>query len=95
MLNPFINLIGEAIYLYNICVIIWVIMATLISFKVLNASQPIVWRVMDVLNRLVEPALKPIRSKLPDLGGVDISPIILILLLNFVREALYTYLYNL
>lgn len=95
MLNPFINLIGEALYLYVACVIIWAIMATLVSFKILNASQPIVWKVMDVLNRLVEPALKPIRKYLPDLGGVDISPIVLILALNFVREALYTYLYNL
>ena len=95
MLNPFINLIGEAIYLYNMCVILWVIVMALISFKILNVSQPIVWRISDVLNRLVDPALKPIRNKLPDMGGVDISPIILILLLNFVREAMYTYLYNL
>jgi YggT family protein len=95
MLNPFINLIGEVLYLYSLCIIIWIVMTTLVSFKILNASQPIVWKIMDVLNRLIEPALKPIRKKLPDLGGVDISPIILILLLNFVREALYTYLYNL
>jgi YggT family protein len=69
-------------------------MATLVSFKILNKSQPVVWKVMDVLNRLIEPALNPIRKVLPDLGGVDISPILLILLLNFAREALYTYFYN-
>lgn len=94
MLNPFVNLIGEILYLYSLCLIIWVIMATLVSFKILNKSQPVVWKVMDVLNRLIEPALKPIRKVLPDLGGVDISPILLILLLNFAREALYTYFYN-
>jgi len=94
MLNPFVNLIGEILYLYSLCLIIWVIMATLVSFKILNKSQPVVWKVMDVLNRLIEPALNPIRKVLPDLGGVDISPILLILLLNFAREALYTYFYN-
>ncbi len=95
MLNPFINLFGEILHLYSLAVIIWVIMTTLVSFKILNLSQPIVWKIMDVLNRLIEPALKPIRKRLPDLGGVDISPILLILLLNFLREAMYTYLYNL
>ena len=95
MLNPFVNLIGEVLYLYSLCVIIWVVMSMLVSFKIVNKSQPIVWKTMDVLDRLVEPALKPIRKKLPDLGGVDISPVLLILLLNFTREALYTYLYNL
>ena len=94
MLNPFVNLLGEILYLYSLCLIVWVIMATLVSFKILNKSQPVVWKVMDVLNRLIEPALKPIRKVLPDLGGVDISPILLILLLNFAREALYTYFYN-
>ena len=95
MLNPFIDLLAEAIYLYMICVIAQAVLATLISFKVVNAYQPVVQRVMYTLNRLVDPALKPIRKFLPDLGGIDISPVILLLLLNFLRSALYTYLYNL
>jgi YggT family protein len=94
MLNPFVNLLGEAIHLYMLVVIIWAIMATLIAFKIINAFQPVVQKIMYVLNRLVDPVLKPIQKKMPDLGGVDISPIILLLLLNFTREALYTYLYN-
>jgi YggT family protein len=95
MLNPFIDLIAEAIYLYMICVIAQAVLATLISFKVVNGYQPVVQRVMYTLNRLVNPALKPIQRFLPDLGGIDISPIVLLLLLNFLRSALYTYLYNL
>lgn len=94
MLNPFVNLLGEAIYLYMLVVIIWAIMATLIAFKIINAYQPVVQKIMYVLGRLVDPVLKPIQKKMPDLGGVDISPIVLLLLLNFTREALYTYLYN-
>lgn len=95
MLNPFIDLIGNIIHLYLLCVVVWAVMATLISFKIVNAYQPIIQRVMFALNKLVEPALKPIRKYLPELGGIDISPIILILLLNFLRSALYTYFYHL
>lgn len=94
MLNPFIDLIANAIHLYILCVVVWAVLATLISFKIVNAYQPVVQKVMYALNRLVEPALKPIRKYLPDLGGIDISPIILILLLNFARSALYTYFYS-
>lgn len=94
MLNPFVDLLGEAIYLYMICVIAWAVMATLTSFKIINAYQPVVQKIMYALNRLCEPAMRPIRKLLPDLGGIDISPIILLLLLNFARSALYTYFYS-
>lgn len=94
MFNPFINLLAELIHLYMLCIIIWTVMATLISFKVINSYQPVVRKIMYALNRLCEPALKPIQKILPDLGGLDISPIILLLLLNFVRESLYTYFYR-
>lgn len=95
MLNPFVELLAEIVHLYMICVIVWAIMATLISFKVINGYQPVVQKVMYALDRLCVPALKPIRKVLPDLGGVDISPVILLLLLNFIHSALYTYFYNL
>ena len=95
MLNPFIDLLAELIHLYMLCVIVWTVMVTLISFKVINAYQPVVQKIMYALNRLCDPALKPIQKFLPDLGGVDISPIVLLLLLNFARSALYTYFYNL
>jgi YggT family protein len=95
MLNPFIELISNILTLFMWVVIIWAIFSTLISFKIINAYQPIVQRLMYALNRLVEPTLRPIRRYLPDLGGIDISPIILILLINFTNSALFTYLYNL
>ncbi len=95
MLNPFVDLLAEIIHLYMICVIVWTVVVTLISFKVINAYQPVVQKIMRALNRLVEPALRPIQKLLPDLGGIDISPIILLLLLNFARSALYSYFYNL
>jgi len=99
MLNPFVDLFATVIQLYTYCVLAWIIMSTLISFKIVNAYQPAVQKISYALNRLCEPALRPIRKFLRkilgDLGGIDISPIILWLLLNFARNALYTYFYNL
>jgi len=76
-------------------VLVQAVLSLLIAFKVVNGYQPIVQRITYALSRLVDPALRPIRKILPDMGGIDISPIILILLLHFVQDALFTYLYNL
>jgi YggT family protein len=95
MLNPFVHLLSNAIYLYMLCLIVWTVLYTLISFRIVNSQQPLVFKTMNVLDRLCKPVLKPIQKVLPDLGGVDISPIIALLLLNFLRDALYTYFYTL
>ena len=95
MLNPFVDLLVSVIHLYMFCVIAWAVLATLISFNIVNGRQPLVQRVMLALNRLVDPVLRPIQKVLPDLGGLDISPVIVILLLNFLANALITYFYNL
>ena len=94
MLNPIIDLLAAAIHIYLICVIVWAVLSTLISFKVVNGYQPIVQRVMYALDRLVQPAIRPIQKYMPDLGGIDLAPIVLILLLNFASSALYTWFYN-
>jgi YggT family protein len=83
MLNSFIQLVLNLLNLYLWCVIIQAVVQTLISFKIINGFQPLVQKIMYALNRIVEPALSRIRKLLPDLGGIDISPIILILLINF------------
>jgi len=95
MLAPFIDLIANVIDLYVICLTVWVILELLVYFKIVNITQTLVYRLRYALNRLILPALRPIRKFLPDLGGVDISPVVLILLLNFVKDLLYHYLYRL
>lgn len=90
-MDPFISLLDNVIYLYMICVIVWTVISALISFKIINRYQPFVQRVMLTLDRLCKPALAPIQKYMPDLGGVDISPVILLLLLNFLRGALHSY----
>ena len=95
MLNPFVELLSAILQIYMVCVITWTILSTLISFKIINAYQPFVQRIIYALDRLCEPVMRPIRKFLPDLGGLDVSPIVVILLITFLQNILHTYFYNL
>jgi YggT family protein len=59
-------------------VIAHVIMSWLLNFNVLNRNQPLVWQIWTGLERLLEPIYRPIRRVLPNMGGLDLSPIILL-----------------
>lgn len=85
---PFFWLVSRVISLYVWAVILAAVMSMLVSFGVLDTRNRIVWTVGDFLYRLTEPALRPIRRFLPDLGGIDISPVILILLLEALQMLL-------
>lgn len=69
----------------------WVIIAVavmswLIAFNVVDMRNRFVYTVYDTLNRLTEPALAPIRRFLPNFGGIDVSPIVLLLIIYFLRQ---------
>ena len=81
---PLIGFIVYVIQLYIWVIIASAILSWLIAFNVVNTSNRFVYSVADMLYRVTEPALRPIRSILPDLGGIDISPVILILFLLFI-----------
>jgi len=81
----------QLIQVYIWVVIISAILSWLIAFNVVNTTNRFVMTVVDTLWRLTEPALKPIREFLPNLGGIDVSPVILILLLMTVQYFLATY----
>ena len=76
-------------------VIAHVIMSWLINFNVLNRNQPLVWQVWMGLNRLLEPVYGPIRRVLPDMGGLDLSPVIVIIALYAIRIVLMNNAYAL
>jgi YggT family protein len=88
MIRAIFWLVDELLTLYTWAVIISAILMTLSSFGVLDTRNRIVWTITDFFFRVTEPALKPIRRFMPDLGGIDISPLILILLLQAARMAL-------
>ena len=86
-------LFDTVINLYMWVVIIWVIMSWLVSFQVVNTHNRFVYLVNDFLHRLTDPALRPIRRVTPNLGGIDLAPLVLILILYFLRLLLREYLF--
>ncbi len=86
-------IIDKVIELYMWVVIIWVIMSWLISFQVVNTHNRFVYLVNDFLHRLTEPALRPIRRVTPYLGGLDLSPLVLIFILILLRLLIEEYVF--
>ena len=98
MFNPFINLINNVVSLINFALIVWLVLDMLIRLDIVNRYNPLVQRVHATLGQLFEPMLRPIRrvlsNILPNLGGIDLSPIVLILLLHFLVDAMYSWFYR-
>lgn len=85
-MSAFANLISTVVTLYIWALILSAVLSWLVAFNVINTRNRFVFTVGDFLHRVTEPALRPIRRYLPNLGGIDLSPIVLILLLIFVRD---------
>lgn len=85
---PLLTVIIKIIDLYQFLLIIYVIMGWLEAFNVLNRYNRLVYSIHTVLFRLIEPVLSPIRRFLPDFGGVDFSPLVLIFVIYFVQGVL-------
>lgn len=83
-------LIDTALNLYIWALIIAAILSILVAFGILDTRNRLVWAVGDFFDRVTEPALRPIRRFLPNLGGIDLSPLVLILLLQAARIFLAT-----
>jgi YggT family protein len=88
IIGPLFWLITTVIDLYVWVIIIGAVLSWLVAFNVVNTRNRFVWAVGDFIHRISEPALRPIRSILPNLGGIDISPVVLILLLVFTKQVL-------
>jgi len=86
-------LIDKVIDIYTWIVIAGAIISWLVAFSVINVNNQFIRVVVDLLYRLTEPVLRPIRKVLPNLGGVDISPVILLLGLFFIRSLLWEYVW--
>jgi YggT family protein len=83
------NLLGTLIEIYIWLLIASAVLSWLVAFNVVNTSNRVIYVVGDFLYRITEPVLRPVRSILPNLGGIDISPVIVILLLIFVRDLVF------
>ena len=77
---------------------IWLLIAAavlswLVAFNVVNTRNQVVHMIGDFLYRVTEPVLRPIRNLLPNLGGIDVSPVILILIILFLENVIVRYIY--
>ena len=91
-MRALLNVILIALQLYTYLIVASAILSWLVAFNVVNTRNDFVRSIWNFLDAVTEPALRPIRSILPNLGGVDISPIILILLIIFIQNLIVDYL---
>ena len=88
MVNALFDVAQYLLSILSIIVIVQVIMSLLVSFNVINIHQPFIRSVYDVLERITEPLYRPIRKILPDLGMIDFSPWVLLILIRIVMMLL-------
>jgi YggT family protein len=88
-MRSLLSLFDTVISLYVYILVASAVLSWLVAFNVVNARNPVVAQIGEFLYRITEPALRPIRRILPNLGGIDIAPIILILGLFFIRNLVF------
>ena len=81
-----LNLFNTIVDFFIWTIILSAVLSWLIGFNIVNINNKLIYIIADFLNRLTEPFLIPIRRILPYLGGIDLSPVILILLLIFLKD---------
>jgi len=84
--------IDLALELYIYLLVAAAVFSWLIAFNVVNTRNQFVGMVADFLYRITEPALRPIRNRMPNLGGIDLSPMILFFILLFFHYVIVIYL---
>jgi len=91
-MRAFFLVIDLALQLYIWIVIAAAIFSWLVAFNVVNTRNQIVGAIGEFLYRITEPVLRPIRNVLPNLGGIDISPVVLFLIIVFIRYVIALYI---
>ena len=92
-MRAFLDVIMLALQLYVWILIASAVMSWLVAFGVVNMRNDVVRTIWNFLYQATEPALRPIRRILPNLGGIDISPIILLLVIFFIQRVIELYVY--
>jgi YggT family protein len=90
-MNSILSLLIQIINLYQLILLVYIIATWLISFNIINTSNKFIYSLMGSLYRLCEPSLQIIRRFVPSFGSIDISPIIVYLLLLFIKNLLIEY----
>ncbi|MSO75094.1 MAG: YggT family protein [Alphaproteobacteria bacterium] len=85
-MNALATLIDTVVQIYIYLLIASALISWLSSLNIINVRHRAVYLAMSFLYRITEPALRPIRRIIPSIGGIDVSPVILIIVLHFVRQ---------
>lgn len=88
VIGPLILVLIEVLGIYIYVIVASVILSWLVAFDVVNMRNRFVYSLGSILNRLTEPAARPIRRILPNLGGLDLSPMALIFIIWFLQQVL-------
>jgi YggT family protein len=92
-MRAILDLIVVVLHLYTYVIIISAVLSWLVAFNIINTHNDLVRSLWNGLNALTEPVLRPIRRSIPDLGGIDISPVIVLLGLYFIEQVIFLYIY--
>jgi YggT family protein len=93
--NPFLWLISQVIWLYIYILIATAVLSWLIAFNVVNTRNDVVRSIANFLYVVTEPVLRPVRNRLPNMGGIDISMVIVMIGLIFLEKLIYWLYYQL
>ena len=88
-----LDVILLVLQLYTYIIIVVAIMSWLIAFNVINVYNHVVRTIWDALNAMTEPVLRPIRNILPNFSGLDLSPLVLLLLIFLIQDVIAKYVY--
>jgi YggT family protein len=94
MLAPFVEVILILLDFVWYLIIASVVVSWLVAFGVLNTRNDVVYRILDMLNRVTEPLLRPIRRLIPPMGGLDLSPMIVLLIIYVLQRELQIVLFR-
>lgn len=86
------NLVYDILGIYSAIIIASAIMSWLVAFGVVNVRNQFIRVIVDLLYRVTEPVLRPIRRFLPNLGGIDISPVVALLLIIVIQHFIASYI---
>ena len=90
-MQSFLYLLIQIIDLYKFILIIYVIATWLVSFGIINTTNRFVYSLLDALHKICEPSMRIIRRFIPTFGNIDISPIIVFILLEFLKRLIIEY----
>jgi YggT family protein len=92
-MRAILDIIMLVLQIYIWLLIAAAVLSWLIAFNVVNTRNPVVASIGEFLYRITEPLLRPIRNVMPNLGGIDVSPVILILIILLIENIIMRYIY--